>query len=480
MSGLAGAPARRSPFRFALERLLHGMQFDDLALSPALLKNLAHFEKPTPVQEAAIPPALAGHDVIAIAQTGTGKTAAFVLPLLQRLMATRRQGPSVPRALILSPMRELASQIGESIALFGRDTRVQHEVIFGGVGEEKQKRALRAGTDIIVATPGRLLDLMSQRAVDFSSLEVLILDEADRMLDMGFLPDVKRVINQLPVQRQTLLFSATMPDDIAALAARILQRPVRIEVTPPSTTVERIAQSIYFVEKDHKRSLLLHLLKDAEVRKVLVFTRTKHGANRVAETLVKAGVTAAAIHGNKSQGARERALEGFKTDKLRALVATDLAGRGIDIEGVSHVIQVDLPEVPEQYVHRIGRTARAGREGVAWAFCATDEKPLLRDIERTIRLKIEVKHHPYAGATTPGQDWDGGRREPQRPAPTQRRGGGGARRETAETGGPRRRDHGRRPQEDSAGRGPRGEGSQASPEANKGAPRGRSFRPGRR
>jgi ATP-dependent RNA helicase RhlE len=400
------------------------MRFADLSLHPTLLANVAHFTAPTPIQVAAIPPVAEGRDVIAIAQTGTGKTAAFALPLLQRLMATPKAGPRSPRALVLSPTRELAAQIGESLDTFERNTRLSHEVIFGGVGEERQKQALRAGTDVVVATPGRLLDLMGQRAVDFAHLEVLILDEADRMLDMGFLPDVKRVIAQLPVKRQTLLFSATMPDDITALAARILQKPVRVEVTPPATTVERIAQSVFFVEQQQKRPLLLHLLKGDDVRRVLVFTRTKHGANRVAETLDKAGVAAAAIHGNKSQGARERALEGFKTGKLRALVATDLAARGIDVDGVSHVIQIDLPEVPEQYVHRIGRTARAGREGIAWAFCSSDDRPLLRDIERTIRLKIDSATHPFTG-DAPGQAWEATKHEQERQQQHGRRGGGG-------------------------------------------------------
>jgi ATP-dependent RNA helicase RhlE len=403
------------------------MRFAELSLHPTLLDNVAHFAAPTPIQVAAIPPVLQGRDVIAIAQTGTGKTAAFALPLLQRLMAATKPGPRAPRALVLSPTRELAAQIGESLTTFQRNTRLDHEVIFGGVGEEKQKQALRAGTDIVVATPGRLLDLLGQRAVDFSRLEVLILDEADRMLDMGFLPDVKRVIAQLPARRQTLLFSATMPDDITALAARILQQPVRVEVTPPATTVERIAQSVFFVEQQQKRALLLHLLKGDDVRRVLVFTRTKHGANRVAETLEKASIAAAAIHGNKSQGARERALDGFKAGKLRALVATDLAARGIDVDDVSHVIQIDLPEVPEQYVHRIGRTARAGREGIAWAFCSSDDRPLLRDIERTIRLKIDAASHPFTGPDAPSQGWEAPRHEQQRRQGHARRGGGGGR-----------------------------------------------------
>jgi ATP-dependent RNA helicase RhlE len=396
------------------------MSFADLGLHPTLLKNVAHFTTATPIQREAIPPVLAGRDAIAIAQTGTGKTAAFALPLLQRLMATPVDPKVVrpTRALILTPTRELASQIAEGMNEFGKDTGLRHEVIFGGVSEERQKQAMRRGVDIVVATPGRLLDLMSQRAVDFKHLEVLILDEADRMLDMGFLPDVKRVIAALPGKRQTLLFSATMPDDITSLAARILNNPVRIEVTPPSTTVERIDQSVFLVDGREKRSLLLHLMKEPEVKRVLVFTRTKHGANKVAETLEKAGIPCAAIHGNKSQGAREKALDGFKSGRLRALVATDLAARGIDVDGVSHVIQVDLPEVPEQYVHRIGRTARAGRDGIAWAFCSPDDHHLLRGIEKTIRQPIAKKPHPFPPGTTTGPDLSADDRPP-------REGGGG-------------------------------------------------------
>jgi ATP-dependent RNA helicase RhlE len=464
------------------------MRFADLSLHPTLLANVAHFASPTPIQIAAIPPVAQGRDVIAIAQTGTGKTAAFALPLLQRLMATTKPGPRAPRALVLSPTRELAAQIGESLETFERNTRLGHEVIFGGVGEEKQKQALRAGTDVVVATPGRLLDLMGQRAVDFASLEVLILDEADRMLDMGFLPDVKRVIAQLPVKRQTLLFSATMPDDITALAARILHQPVRVEVTPPATTVERIAQSVFFVEQQQKRPLLLHLLKGEDVKRVLVFTRTKHGANRVAETLDKAGVAAAAIHGNKSQGARERALDGFKTGKLRALVATDLAARGIDVDGVSHVIQIDLPEVPEQYVHRIGRTARAGREGIAWAFCSSDDRALLKDIERTIRLKIDAATHPFTG-NAPGEAWESTQHEQQRQQQHARRGGGHGGGRGGGRGGPG--GHGGRgggggreagAANGSAPRGPQrpGASSSSSSPSSSAPSRVRSFGPGRR
>ena len=378
------------------------MLFADLKLHPILLSAVAAegYTEPTPIQREAIPHVLLGKDLVGVAQTGTGKTAAFALPILQRLHGAPRTGPKVIRVLVLSPTRELASQIGEGFTSYGRGTGITNEVIFGGVGQDAQNKALRRGFDVLVATPGRLLDLMGQRLVDFRGLEVLVLDEADRMLDMGFIHDVKEIIAALPARRQTLLFSATMPADIEELARRILVEPVRVAVTPPATTVEKIAQSVFFVEQRQKRGLLLHLLGNPAVKRALVFTRTKHGANRVAESLERIG--AAAIHGNKSQSARERALEGFKRGTIRVLVATDIAARGIDIDDISHVIQVDLPNVPEQYVHRIGRTARAGATGVAWAFCASDERSLLRDIERTIRLKIDVvADHPFAGAAPP-------------------------------------------------------------------------------
>ena len=442
------------------------MPFVSLGLFPALAKNVAHFAAPTPIQTQAIPPALEGRDLIAIAQTGTGKTAAFALPLLQRLQGTKHATRRI-RALILTPTRELASQIAEGLDTFSKGTGLTHLVIFGGVSEERQKQALRNTPDILIATPGRLLDLMGQRAIDLSKIEALILDEADRMLDMGFLPDVKRVISALPTQRQTWLFSATMPDDISNLAARILKTPVRVEVTPPATTVERIDQSIFMVDAKEKRALLLHLLKNPEVSRVLVFTRTKHGANKVAEVLDRAGVSAAAIHGNKSQGARERALAGFKAGTVRALVATDIAARGIDVDGVSHVIQIDLPEVPEQYVHRIGRTARAGKDGVAWAFCSTDDQPLLRDIERAIRLRIPTRPHPFPPGTTPNAvDM---LREDRPPLQGRGRGGGG--------GGERGRGGG------GGGRGRSGQRSSSGPSsssAGAGFNGTRSFGPGRR
>jgi ATP-dependent RNA helicase RhlE len=475
------------------------MTFASLSLHPTLLQNVAHYEKPTPIQTQAIPPVLAGRDLIAIAQTGTGKTAAFALPLIQRLMAsTPAKSATAPhaarpiRALILTPTRELASQIGEGLETFAKNTGLKHEVIFGGVSEERQKQALKRGVDILVATPGRLLDLMGQRVVEFSKLEALILDEADRMLDMGFLPDVKRVINALPQKRQTLLFSATMPDDITSLAHKILITPVRVEVTPPSTTVERIEQSIFHVDGREKRALLLHLLQDPDVSRVLVFTRTKHGANKVADVLEKAGVPAAAIHGNKSQGARERALAGFKGGSLRALVATDIAARGIDVDGVSHVIQVDLPEVPEQYVHRIGRTARAGRDGIAWAFVSPDDQPLLRDIERSIRLRIPQKTHPFPPGTTPNatdmlaEDRPprgfGGRggRGGGRGRPGGGGGGGGGGRGQGGGGGRGQAGAGRSSSTLVASSGPAGTSVPSSSMGGGGRVGGRSFGPGRR
>jgi ATP-dependent RNA helicase RhlE len=399
--------------------------FRELPLSERVQQNLAGlgYTSPTPIQQQAIPHVAAGRDLIAIAQTGTGKTAAFSLPLLERL-AKPQATPSprrMIRALILTPTRELASQIADSLADYGKGLGLTHTVIFGGVGHEPQRQVLRRGVDILVATPGRLLDLMSERIVDFSGIEFFVLDEADRMLDMGFIHDVKRVIAALPKKRQTLLFSATLPEDIRSLAKNILIDPVSVAVTPPSTTVEAIEQTVTFIPQAQKRALLVHLVKQPQVTRALVFTRTKHGANRMADVLVGAGVMAMAIHGNKSQSARERALDGFKDGSVRVLVATDLAARGIDVDAVSHVVQVDLPEVPEQYVHRIGRTARAGKSGVAWAFCAEDERDLLRAIERTIRKQIAVTPAPTSLPQPPPE-------APRPPLPPRgRHGGGGGR-----------------------------------------------------
>jgi ATP-dependent RNA helicase RhlE len=369
-----------------------------------------------------VPPVLAGRDLLGCAQTGTGKTAAFALPILQRLTATpvaagQGRGPRRPiRSLILSPTRELASQIGDSFRAYGRHLNFTVDVIFGGVGAVPQVERLRRGIDILVATPGRLLDLAGQGHVDLSKIEIFVLDEADRMLDMGFIHDVKRILKLLPAKRQSLFFSATVPSDIQTLAATILRDPIKVEVTPPATTAERIAQSVYFVDRGQKRHLLAHVLKDPAITRALVFTRTKHLANRLAEQLEKDGITAEAIHGNKSQSARERALGNFRAGTTPVLIATDIAARGIDVDGVSHVINYELPNIPESYVHRIGRTARAGAEGIAISFCDSEEIAYLRDIEKTIRLKVPVvADHPFTtGAPVPGLTV-AAPREPRRP-----------------------------------------------------------------
>ncbi len=372
------------------------MQFNDLKLSEPLLRAVRAegYNEPTPIQAQAIPHILAGRDVIGCAQTGTGKTAAFALPILQRLEGSpRRRGI---RVLVLSPTRELAAQIGENFEAYGKHTGFRQTVIFGGVGQNPQVKAVQRGVEILTATPGRLLDLMGQGIVRLNDIEVFVLDEADRMLDMGFIHDVKRVIKALPEQRQTLLFSATMPEAIQELASRILKNPVYVEVTPQATTVEKIDQSVFFVDQKQKNALLEHLLADQSIERVLVFTRTKHRANKVTQHLDKARIQAEAIHGNKSQTARTRALENFKSGKTRVLVATDIAARGLDVDNVTHVINYDLPNESESYVHRIGRTARAGASGVAYSFCDAEERKFLRDIEKLIRLQVAVIHdHPY-------------------------------------------------------------------------------------
>ena len=376
------------------------MLFSELNLIPPLLSAVSNegYQEATPVQEQAIPLVLAGRDLLACAQTGTGKTAAFALPLLQRLTSTQ-SATSVagqPRVLVLTPTRELASQIGNSFATYGRNLRVHGTVIFGGVNIANQMAALRRVQDVVVATPGRLLDLMRQGRIGFDALEALVLDEADTMLDMGFLPDVTRIITACPKQRQTLLFSATMPAPIRQLSRSILHDPATIQIAAEAAPADGIAQSVYFVARSQKRALLEHLLSDRAVKRALVFTRTKRGASRVAEQLQHARIDADAIHGNKSQSARERALGAFRSGEMRVLVATDVAARGIDVDGISHVINYDLPNVPESYVHRIGRTARAGAEGIAWAFCDADESPLLVDIQRLIQQRIPVNEtHPF-------------------------------------------------------------------------------------
>ena len=375
--------------------------FSELSLIDPILRALSaeNYQTPTPIQAQAIPPLLAGRDLLGVAQTGTGKTAAFALPILQRLAAVNpAPAGRGPRALILTPTRELAIQIGDSFRTYGRNLRLRHTVVFGGVGQKPQVDALMRGIDILVATPGRLLDLMSQGYVRFERLSVFVLDEADRMLDMGFIRDVKRVIAALPKQRQTLLFSATMPGEIARLADSLLKEPVKVEVTPAATTVELIDQRVFFVDGGHKRALLAALLNDPSVTRALVFSRTKHGANRIAKELERSQIVADVIHSNKSQSARQRALESFRAGRVRVLVATDIAARGIDIDDISHVINFDLPHVAESYVHRIGRTARAGAGGTAFSFCAAEERPLLKDIERLTRRSLTVvSDHPFAG-----------------------------------------------------------------------------------
>jgi ATP-dependent RNA helicase RhlE len=356
------------------------------------------YSKPTPIQKRAIPIILDKKDLLGCAQTGTGKTAAFAIPLLQLLHEERASGgPRTIRALILTPTRELAIQIGESFTAYGKYTGIRHTVVFGGVSQKAQTDALRAGIHILIATPGRLLDLMNQGYVDLRHLRQFVLDEADRMLDMGFINDVKKIIAKLPAKRQSLFFSATMPPVISKLADTILVNPEKVAVTPVSSTVDSIEQSLYFVGKKEKKQLLIHILKDPSVVSALVFMRTKRGANIVAGDLVKAGIQAEAIHGNKSQGARQRALGNFKARRTRVLVATDIAARGIDIDELSHVINYEIPNVPETYVHRIGRTGRAGLSGTALSFCDNEEKEFLADIYKLITKKIPViENHPYA------------------------------------------------------------------------------------
>ena len=385
------------------------MTFEELNLSAPVLRAVreAGYTVPSPIQAAAIPPVLAGRDLMGCAQTGTGKTAAFGLPMLDRLAAAKPKKPGAVRALILTPTRELALQIGESFAAYGKYLPLRSTVIFGGVGQAPQVQALRSGVEILVACPGRLNDLIGQGHVDLSGVEIFVLDEADRMLDMGFVHDVKKVIAKLPPRRQNLMFSATMPAEIEQLAAGILHDPAFVKVDPVSSTVDRIRQSLYYVEKGNKKLLLPWLiqnLNDPPVTNALVFSRTKHGADKIARDLVRQGIPAAAIHGNKSQSARVAALEGFKAGKTRVLVATDIAARGIDISELAYVFNYDLPEVAETYVHRIGRTARAGAEGAAVSFCAPEEQEYLADIEKLNRRKLPVvSGHPWDGAPAPAR-----------------------------------------------------------------------------
>ncbi|TVQ33864.1 MAG: DEAD/DEAH box helicase [Phycisphaeraceae bacterium] len=404
------------------------MTFNDLRLIEPIVRAVADegYTIPTPIQGRAIPEALAGRDVLGTAQTGTGKTCAFALPILQRLTESAAnaggrggQHGRAPRALILCPTRELAMQIMDSFVAYGRHLPLRHAVVFGGINQARQVRALRSGVDVLVATPGRLLDLINQGYIDLSKIETLVLDEADRMLDMGFIPDIRRIVGMIPTKRQTLLFSATVSTEIRRLANALLTDPVLVETTPESTTVELITQRVYMVDRKNKPALLEHMLRQDKVGRTLVFTRTKHGADKVTKHLRRAGVNAEAIHGNKSQNARMRTMAGFRSGVTRVLVATDIASRGIDVDEITHVVNFDMPVDAETYVHRVGRTARAGASGVAISFCDRDEIKGLRDIERRTRIQIEVADDApelvyQAPATTPQDDRP--TRRPQRPS----------------------------------------------------------------
>ena len=374
------------------------MSFNDLQLIEPVLKALGDegYTKPTPVQEQSIPVILQQRDILGCAQTGTGKTAAFAIPLLQLLHTQHNERGHTIKALVLTPTRELAIQVGENFKAYGKYLPLRHLVIFGGVSQHTQVRALSRGTDILIATPGRLLDLLNQGHLSLKDIKFLVLDEADRMLDMGFIHDVKRIISKLPLQRQTLFFSATMPPEIQSLSDRLLKQPVKVKVDPPATTTNLIEQSLYFVDRQNKSSLLVDLLSAKNIDRALVFTRTKHGADRVAKQLARAGIRSGAIHGNKSQQARQSILLSFKTGNTKVLVATDIAARGIDIDGISHVFNYELPNIPETYVHRIGRTGRAGASGVAVSFCDFEEKIYLRDIQNLTGKEITVvKGHAF-------------------------------------------------------------------------------------
>ncbi len=402
------------------------------ALLPPLQRALAEegYVTPTPIQARTIPPLLAGRDLLGCAQTGTGKTAAFALPILQRLAREPRPNAGGrPRALILAPTRELAAQIGQSLRAYGRHLPVTHTVIFGGVGQRPQELALERGVGIVVATPGRLLDLMQQGFLRLDGVDIFVLDEADRMLDMGFIHDIRKVIARLPARRQSLFFSATLPPEVVALARTLVRDPVHVTITPDQPAVESIAQKILFVDRANKDALLVRLLQETGMNRVLVFVQRKHAANKVCETLQRAGIRAAAIHGNKSQGARTAALAGFKAGAVRVLVATDIAARGLDVEDITHVINYHLPMEPETYVHRIGRTARAGADGDAISFCGAEERDLLRDIERLLRTAIPVDaRHPFHSETARQATGPAARPPPRgghRSAASGRRPGGG-------------------------------------------------------
>jgi len=402
--------------------------FSTLGLAEPLLRALAseNYTVPTPIQARTVPLILAGKDVLGIAQTGTGKTAAFALPLLQKLAENRKQpAPQSVRALILAPTRELAIQIHQSLKTYGKHYGFKFAVVLGGVSQHSQAAAMRGGVDVLVATPGRLLDLCQQKLIRLDAVSVLVVDEADRMLDMGFIRDVRRIVGALPRARQSLLFSATMPEDVARLAHEILKEPVRVDISPPTRTADRIEQKVYHVAAQEKRGLLAGLLRDPAMRRVIVFTRTKHGANKVQEHLERNGFVAEAIHGNKSQNARVRAMEKFRSGDVRILVATDIAARGIDVDGISHVVNFELPNEPESYIHRIGRTARAGAEGIAISFCAPEERAFLRDIEKLVKRQLAVigaepppgaKVEPIRDYARPKRNFHRGRRNGNRRA----------------------------------------------------------------
>ncbi|MFN7302109.1 MAG: DEAD/DEAH box helicase [Bacteroidia bacterium] len=375
------------------------MKFDQLNLSAPLLRALSElgYENPTPIQAKAIPHVVTGRDLFGCAQTGTGKTAAFALPILEQLQASGlKAAPGKPVVLVLAPTRELALQIEESFRDYGKYLNLRSTVVFGGVSQHRQAEALRRGCDILIATPGRLLDLMEQNLLSLNAVKYFVLDEADRMLDMGFIHDMKKVIARLPKEKQTCFFSATVPAEVKTLSETLLQNPVRVSVDPENSTTDLVNQELYKVSKEDKRALLKHLLQDRQIDHALVFTRTKRGADRVARDLVKSGIPAEAIHGDKSQPAREKALDGFKNRRLRVLVATDIAARGIDVDRLSHVINFEIPEVAETYVHRIGRTGRAGKGGIAISFCTDEEMPYVRSIQKLINKSIPSFQHPYA------------------------------------------------------------------------------------
>jgi len=414
--------------------------FNDFGLAEPITRALAgeQYVTPTPIQNDAIPLVLTGRDMVGIAQTGTGKTAAFALPILNRLHANRKPlEKKSPRVLVLSPTRELSSQILDSFRTYGRHMRIQSALVIGGVPMGRQVRDLLNGLDVLVATPGRLLDLLRANAVRLNQVEVLVLDEADRMLDMGFIHDIRTIVAKLPKERQTLLFSATMPREIADLAAQMLRDPVRVAVTPVASTVERISQRVIMTDKPAKSALLIELLRNEVTGQTLVFTRTKHGADKVVKSLHHAGISAEAIHGNKSQNQRERVLGAFRAGRVKTLVATDIAARGIDVEGISHVINYDLPNIPESYVHRIGRTARAGAEGIAISFCDNEERAFLRDIEKLIQIKLDVTDRRSSPRTD--DDRPARQHRPQQNAGRNGRNNGGQRRNGPQQ---RRNDHG--------------------------------------